>query len=93
MEKQAKDMVLSLLWLGSLLWHRFDSWPWNFHMLQACPPPQKRLRNTVRGWERGAMILITFTEPFLLVEPCTERFMFTVSVKLCSSSMRHDYLK
>ena len=22
-----KDLELSLLWLGSLLWHRFDPWP------------------------------------------------------------------
>ena len=25
-----KDLVLSLLWLGSLLWCRFDPWPGNF---------------------------------------------------------------
>ena len=29
-----KDSVLSLLWLGLLLWLGFDSWPGNFHMLQ-----------------------------------------------------------
>ena len=28
-----KDLVLSLQWLRSLLWHRFDPWPGNFHML------------------------------------------------------------
>ena len=27
-----KDLALSLLWLGSLLWCQFDSWPRNFHM-------------------------------------------------------------
>ena len=26
-----KDLVLSLQGLGSLLWHRFDPWPGNFH--------------------------------------------------------------
>ena len=27
-----KDLVLSLLWLGSLLWHGFDPWPMNLYM-------------------------------------------------------------
>ena len=28
-----KDLALSLLWLGSLLWHMFIPWPMNFRML------------------------------------------------------------
>ena len=32
-----KDLVLSLLWLWSLLWHGFNPWPGNFHMLQVQP--------------------------------------------------------
>ena len=32
-----KDPVLSLPWLGSLLWHGFDPWPWNFHVPWAWP--------------------------------------------------------
>ena len=28
-----KDLVFSLLWLRSLLWCGFNSWPGNFHML------------------------------------------------------------
>ena len=32
--QQVKEPVLSLRWLGLLLWHRFDPWPGNFHMLQ-----------------------------------------------------------
>ena len=32
-----KDLVLSLLWLGYLLWRRFDPWPGNFFMLQGWP--------------------------------------------------------
>ena len=32
---QVKDPVLSLQWLSLLLWHRFDPWPENFHMLEA----------------------------------------------------------
>ena len=27
-----KDLALSLLWLGLLLWHEFNSWPRNFQM-------------------------------------------------------------
>ena len=27
-----KDLALSLLWLESLLWHRFNPWPGNFYM-------------------------------------------------------------
>ena len=27
-----KDLVLSLLWLGSQLWYEFDPWPGNFMM-------------------------------------------------------------
>ena len=34
MAQQVKDGALSLLWLGSLLWHRFDPWPRNFNMHQ-----------------------------------------------------------
>ena len=32
-----KDLVLSLLWLRSLLWHGFDPWPRNFCLLRAQP--------------------------------------------------------
>ena len=35
--QQVKDPVLPLLWLRSLLWHRFDPWPGNFCMPQAQP--------------------------------------------------------
>ena len=33
MEQQTKDLVLSLQWLGLLLWLGFDPWLENFHML------------------------------------------------------------
>ena len=29
-----KDLALSLLWLGLVLWLRFRPWPGNFHMLR-----------------------------------------------------------
>ena len=35
MAQQVKDPVLSLLWLRSLLWSRFDPWLGNFCMLWA----------------------------------------------------------
>ena len=35
--QQVEDLVLLLLWLRSLLWHGFNPWPGNFHMLQALP--------------------------------------------------------
>ena len=41
-----KDTVLSLPWLGSLLWHGFDSWSGNFCMLWVGPKRKKRLANT-----------------------------------------------
>ena len=40
---QVKDLVLSLLWLSLLPWHRFDPWPGDFHMLKL-QPKKKRLR-------------------------------------------------
>ena len=42
MVKQVKDMVLSLLWLRLLLWHRFDPWPRNFHMPGELPKKTKK---------------------------------------------------
>ena len=35
MAQWVKDLVLSLQQLVLLLWHRFDPWPGNFHMLWA----------------------------------------------------------
>ena len=32
-----KDLTQSRPWLGSVLWHGFDPWPQNLHMLQAQP--------------------------------------------------------
>ena len=42
-----KDLVLSLLWLGSLLWLAFGTWPGNFHMLRAQPKKIRRGRREV----------------------------------------------
>ena len=35
--QQVKDPELSLQWLRSLLWHRFDPWPRNFCMPRMGP--------------------------------------------------------
>lgn len=37
MAQRVKDPTLLPLWLGSQLWRRFDSWPWNISMLWAQP--------------------------------------------------------
>ena len=34
MAQRVKDPALSLLWLGSLLWDKFDPWPRNFLLPQ-----------------------------------------------------------
>ena len=41
MVQQVKDLVLSLQWFGSLLWHKFEPWPRNFHML---PSPTSKVK-------------------------------------------------
>ena len=41
MAQQVKDLV-SLQWLKSLLWHRFDPWPRNFYMPWAVPKKKKK---------------------------------------------------
>ena len=38
----AKDSALSLLWIRSLLWRGFNSWPGSFCMLQMQAPPPKK---------------------------------------------------
>ena len=37
MVQQVKDLVVSLLWLGLLLWCGFDPWSRKFHMPQVRP--------------------------------------------------------
>lgn len=43
---QVKDPVLSLKWLGSLLWHGLDLWPGNFHV----PLAWSKKKNGQRIW-------------------------------------------
>ena len=42
-----KEPALALLWLGSLLWHRFDPWARNFPMLGAWPKKEKKKTTSV----------------------------------------------
>ena len=41
MARRVKDPALSLQWLGSLLWHRFDPWPGIFHRPRVRPKGKK----------------------------------------------------
>ena len=41
MAQWVKDPALSLQQLGSLLWHGFNPWPENFHMLRTWPKNKK----------------------------------------------------
>ena len=45
MAQWVKDLALSLLWLGSLLWHKFDPWPWNLHMPWTWPKKQSKVKS------------------------------------------------
>ena len=62
MVQWVKDLVLSLWWLQSLLWHGFDPWPGNFHILRAWPKKSDiqfgklRLRRQ-HGTEEAALVL------------------------------------
>ena len=42
MAQWVKDAVLSLLWLGLLLWHGFSPWPGNFYMLHVADAAKKQ---------------------------------------------------
>ena len=42
MAQQVKNLALSLLWL------RFDPWPWTFHMLQVQPNNNQTKKNTTK---------------------------------------------
>ena len=53
--QQVKDLAFPLLWLGSLLWSRFNPWPGNFYMPWVWPKRKKR-RNTLLGRAWGAIM-------------------------------------
>ena len=50
MVQWVNDLVLSLQWLGLLLWCRFDPWSGNFHISQAWPK-KKIKKNYLKTWQ------------------------------------------
>ena len=53
MAQWVKDLALSLLWLGSLLWYHFGPWPGNFHVrgVQAKKKKKKERKKETEGPE------------------------------------------
>ena len=49
MAEQIKYLGLPLQWPRSLVWHGFDPWPRNFHMLQTWPNKKVKKRSSHRG--------------------------------------------
>ena len=53
MVQQVKDLVLSLQQLVWLLWHEFNPWPGNFHMLcEALKKKKKKKKKKKRKRKR-----------------------------------------
>ena len=50
-----KDTALSLLQLGSLLWHGFSPWPGNFHMPWAWPKKKKKKKKKKERKRKGGV--------------------------------------
>ena len=50
MVKWDKDPAFLLLWLGSLLWRRFNFWPRNFHTSGAAKKKKKKKKNLVSAF-------------------------------------------
>ena len=46
-DRELEDLALSLLW------HRFDPWPGNFHIPWSCPTHQKKKKKKERKNNRG----------------------------------------
>ena len=71
-----KDPVLSLLQLGSLLWHMFNPWPGNFHILQVQPKKERKEgRKPNTAWSHlhveSKKLKIRGTENSVLVTKCS----------------------
>ena len=56
-----KDLVLSLLWLGSLLWLEFDPWPRNFCMLWVPPRKINIVYFNARNFNAVSILLPTYS--------------------------------
>ena len=51
-----KDPALSLQWLRSLLWFRFDPWPRNFCLPQVQPKNKKKKKKKKKKSERNVLL-------------------------------------
>ena len=54
-----KDLVLSLLWLKSLLWHEFDPWPRNF-LLYATGAAKEKKKKKKKERKKEKKIFLTW---------------------------------
>lgn len=65
MAQGVKDVVLSQLWLRSLLWCRFSPWPGNFYMVQTQGKKKKvtgfYMKRTLRGHIKKKRITLSFS--------------------------------
>ena len=52
MAQQVKELVLSLLWFGSLLWCEFDPWPEKFYMLWMWTKSKKKENVNIQPYQR-----------------------------------------
>lgn len=75
--QQVKELALSLQWLGSLLWRRFDSWPGNSHMLGwGAVFPFKRWHKPSVSTNMPWSCLLEFSERNLISLPHTVLQLF-----------------
>ena len=57
MAQQVKDLVLSLLWLGSLLWSAFYPWLGTSICWLCAPPPKKKITRCLNAWDSDRHVL------------------------------------
>ena len=83
--KWVKELALSLLGFRSLLWHRFNPWPRNFHMPQVQPKNKKLKRKKCRvtgdKWVGYRISHIYMNQPFSLTHSTHEERVTTVKFK------------
>ena len=51
--QRVKDLVLSLLWLRSLVWHGFDPWPWGTSTCCGCSREREGVGKKEKGRKKG----------------------------------------
>ena len=63
-----EDLVLSMLWLGSLLWHGFDPWAGNFKIKKTKQKKTKK-KKTKKKQKKQKTFVITEVLHFLVTAP------------------------